>query len=315
MLRRILSVVLCLLLVFLLPACGNNSGKTENNIYVEFLNGDRDGLIPVLYKTLDPDGAEQNATDQDTLEKATEMLTFLSTPSENIRYSAPLRDGVSIRNVSLQGQVLYLDFDSGYGELPPLEEILIRASLVLSLTRIDNIEQLRFTVNGEDLKDSSGRFHGYMGADDFVQNSGSSPILYRTEMLTIFFSNKDGDTLVEEAMEVKYNSYIAKERLVMEKLMQGPQTEGAYPVINPEATLLSITIRDRICYINFDQEFQTGAYNVKPEIVIQAIVNTICNETAAKKVQIMVNGDKNVQFMNKVDLSQPLEKDMEWPAE
>ena len=55
----------------------------------------------------------------------------------------------------------------------------------------------------------------------------------------------------------------------------------------------------------------SSAHDIKPEITIYSIVNSLIEGTAVNKVQIMVNGEKNVLYMNTIDLSQPLQQDMD----
>lgn len=46
-----------------------------------------------------------------------------------------------------------------------------------------------------------------------------------------------------QEVDVRYSSNVLKEKLIVEKLMQGPSEEGAYPTINPAANLLSVTTK------------------------------------------------------------------------
>ena len=115
-------------------------------------------------------------------------------------------------------------------------------------------------------------------------------------------------------MDVRYSSNVSKEKLIVEKLMQGPGSSGAYPTINPDTNLLSVTTKDGICYVNFDSTFLTGAYDVLPQITIYSVVNSLVEGTDAARVQITINGESNARYMETVDLSQPLEKNMDWVA-
>ena len=54
---------------------------------------------------------------------------------------------------------------------------------------------------------------------------------------------------------------------------------------------LSVTIKDGICYVNFDSTFLTGAYDVLPEVTVYSIVNSLVGGTEAQKVQITINGE------------------------
>ena len=105
-----------------------------------------------------------------------------------------------------------------------------------------------------------------------------------------------------------------EEKLIVEKLMQGPTGNGAYPTINPDTNLLSVTIKDHVCYVNFDSTFLTSVYDVLPEITIYSLVDSIIAGTEATQVQITINGETKAVYMEKIDLSQPLEKDMDWVA-
>ena len=59
-------------------------------------------------------------------------------------------------------------------------------------------------------------------------------------------------------MDVRYSSNVSKEKLIVEKLIQGPSGTEAYPTINPNTNLLSVTTKDGICYVNFDSTFLTA---------------------------------------------------------
>ena len=100
----------------------------------------------------------------------------------------------------------------------------------------------------------------------------------------------------------------------MEKLVQGPQSGDAYPVINPDTNLLSVTIKDRICYVNFDSTFLTGTYDILPELTVYSIVNSLTEGTEAEQVQITINGESDNTYMEAVDLSKPLDANMNWVA-
>lgn len=108
------------------------------------------------------------------------------------------------------------------------------AAIVQSLLRLDGVNAVSLSVDGEPLKNADGAVIGLMNEDDFVENTGSSLSSYQSGTLTLYFANKKGDKLVEQKMDVRYSSNVPKEKLIVEKLMQGPTGNGAYPTINPE---------------------------------------------------------------------------------
>lgn len=298
-----ICLVLCVLLLFVLSACEKKRTEIKKGEpYIFCLNGDRRGLIKYKYEI----------TEKDPLIAADEMLRELSKQSEDIEYTAPLTEEIKVNSSWLDGELLYLDFNEAYNELDPIEEKLVRAALVKSLVKIDGISGIWFTVLGTELSDSEGRVRGVMTEDDFVQITGSSLSSYQTTTLTLYFANETGDKLVARTLDAKYNSNMSKEKLIVEKLVKGPKKSTGYPTINPNSTILGVTIKDGICYVNFDEEFLNNDYDVKPEITIYSIVNSLMENTVASKVQITVSGEKKIHYRETVDLTQPIQYDMSW---
>ena len=287
----------CLCLSVMLASCGKRTDVGKEDPFIYCLNEDRTGLTKISY-----DFPEGNAE-----ETARAVLEELKGPAEEIEYTAPIPKEVKVQGCRLRGSILDVDFNSAYLEMGALEEKLVRAAIVQSLVLIDGINAVSFTVDGEMLKDSTGFPVGLMNEDDFVENTGSSPTAYQTDTLTLYFADKEGDSLVPREVDVRYSSNVSREKLIVEKLMQGPSGSGAYPTINPDANLLSVTIKDGICYVNFDSTFLTGAYDVLPEVTVYSIVNSLVEGTEAQQVQITINGETDAKYMETVDLSQPLE--------
>lgn len=302
--RKIMLLAGCLCLTVMLASCGKRTDVGKEDPFIYCLNEDRTGLTKISYDF--PEGNSE--------ETARAVLEELKEPAKEIEYTAPIPKEVKVQGCRLRGSILDVDFNSAYLEMGALEEKLVRAAVVQSLVLIDGINAVSFTVDGEMLKDSTGFPVGLMNEDDFVENTGSSPTAYQTDTLTLYFADKEGDSLVPREVDVRYSSNVSREKLIVEKLMQGPSGSGAYPTINPDANLLSVTIKDGICYVNFDSTFLTGAYDVLPEVTVYSIVNSLVEGTEAQQVQITINGETDAKYMETVDLSQPLEEKEELVA-
>lgn len=303
--RKILLIFLGICLACTTVSCAKRTKVKKGDSYIYCLNSDRTGLQKVSYES----------KEKDPLKAAKAMIKELKKPSEEIEYTPPIPKDVKVKRYELEGGILYLDFNAKYKQMDTVEETLVRAALVKSLVRIEGINSVWIKVEGADLTDSSGQVLGYLNEDDFVQSEGASPSSYQTGTLTLYFSNEAGDVLVEQTMEVRYNSNISREKLIVEKLMKGPETSAAKATINPDTNLLSVTTKDGICYVNFDKTFLKGAYDVKPQVTIYSLVNSLTQGTGVRKVQISINGENDVKYMQTVDLSQPLEADLGWNEE
>ena len=82
-------------------------------------------------------------------------------------------------------------------------------------------------------------------------------------------------------------------------------------MIPAETKVLGISIKDHICYVNLDEGFLNNTYVIDPELTVYAIVNSIVEGGSTSKVQISVNGKSDIQYMEKVDLSKPLSRNLE----
>jgi len=300
--KKISILAFMLFAACLLSGCGKRTDVKQGEPFIYALNGDRTGLVKVSYAI----------SGKDVVQKVENMLKELKKPAEDIEYSATIPKGVRVQNLEMKHTIAYIDFNQKYLGIPPLEEKLVRAAVTQSLVQIEGVRGVYITVDKEELKDEDGNPVGILNEDDFVQNIDGSPSSYEKTEVALYFANGSGDKLVRQQVDVKYSSNMSREKLIVEKLMHGPQTQYAYPTLNPAATLLGVSIKDGTCYVNFDSEFLNSVYDVRPEITIYSLVNSLVEGTAASKVQITVNGEKNVRYMNTVDLSQPLKQNLEW---
>lgn len=305
--KKWVSIGAAFCLLCLLPSCaGRPKLKVEEGEdFVYCLNGDGTGLFKVACEI----------SGETPVQEAEMVLKMMASPSNDIQYMPSIPEDVEVNSLKVEHDIAYIDFNEGYYELSDIQEKLVRAAVVQSLVRVDGISGVWMTVDDKTLTNASGSVLGVMNRDDFVESTGSSPSSYEQTELTLFFANESGDKLVRQQMEVRYNSNISKEKLIVEKLMAGPKKSEAFPTLNPSAALLSVTVKDGTCYVNFDSEFLTSVYDVRPEIVIYSLVDSLLEGTSAGNVQIMVNGEKNAAYQETVDLSQPLSRDLTWEEE
>lgn len=130
------------------------------------------------------------------------------------------------------------------------------------------------------LQNKEGREYGFQQTEDFVQNTGSSINSYEETTLTLYFANESGRALTAEKETVRYHTSQSREQLVIEQLMKGPGVSGHKAVIPADARLLSVSVRDGVCYVNFDEGFNSLVEGVTPEVMVYAIVNSVTESTS-----------------------------------
>ena len=211
--------------------------------------------------------------------------------------------------------MLTLNFAGTYSETDKTTEILDRAAMVRTLTQVPGIDYVTFTVERSPLLDGNGKIIGNMSADSFVYNAGNEINTYEKVELVLYFATDEGHKLIPVYRSVVYNSNILMQRLAIEQLLKGPNTDLARPTLNPQTKINSVSVRDGVCYVDFDEGFITPAGTVDPKVALYSLVNTVCETADVNKVQISVNGQTSVTFMEKISLDTIFERNLDIVSE
>lgn len=296
--KKKMSAILCLIGCILLVGCAQKKQADDTEPYIYYFNTEEKILEKAEYQ-----GPENSAE-----KEINAMLEEMKNTPEALELQSVIPKGVEIESFSLQKDQLELHFNDAYRKMKKGQEVLCRAAVVQTLVQIDEVSFVSFYVEDEPLKDSKGVPIGLMRAEDFVQNTGSSLNNYQTTTLNLYFANEDGTKLSNEKVsDVHYSSNTSIEKLIVEQLMKGPASGNASPTIPKAVKLLGVSIKDGICYVNFDSSFLTEGYNQKPEVPIYSIVNSIIEGGNASQVQILVDGSSDVVFKESIKLDRPFE--------
>lgn len=243
-----------------------------------------------------------------------ELLGRLAYTPERLEYKPPLSGSVELLNYSLEEGQLILNFGERYMEQSVTTETLVRAAIVRTMTQIKGVDYVSFQVKNEPLKDNTGNVLGIMSADMFIDNAGNEINSLEKVTLRLYFANEEGDKLVETNRKMVYNTNVSLERLVVEQILGGPseQVKGkVFPTINPETKIVGVTVRDGICYVNFNEAFLTQNYSVTSDVTIYSLANSLIELPNINKVQIAVNGDTNIMYRENVSFAAPFERNLD----
>lgn len=290
--------ILLLAVPLLMAGCRKQQQVDESGYQIWYINQD-ETCLKYENKEL------QSKNEEGLLREMMEVMRETPTDDE---LKPVIPEDVTLLDFDFEHNQLYLDFSPEYKKMPKVYEVLCRAAIVRTMGQIDGVEYVDFQVNGEPLTDLEGKEIGLMNEDQFIENAGEEINAYKTADLTLYFSNKAGDKLVEQRVAMEYNSNISLEKLIVEQLIAGPPFEGAYPTIPSETKLLNISIKDNICYVNLDEGFLGTGYNVIESIPVYSIVNSLIENTDAQKVQISINGETNRMFRESINFDTIFEK-------
>lgn len=286
-----IALVLALTLCFsLVSGCSRNKAVSDNAVKVYYVNSEETGIISQDY--------ELNANKSDTDAAINELVEMLKTMPDRLQYEAPISGKIDLVGYSVNDNLLTLNFNANYNDLGRTIEILDRAAIVRTFTQLPSIDYVSFQIEGTPLTDHSGNIIGNMSSDTFIYNVGNEINTYEKVELKLYFANETGDKLVPVYRSVVYNSNISMERLAIEQLVSGPNNDISYPTISNSSKVLSVNVKDGTCYVDFDASFVENSNNVKAEVALYSIVNTLTEFSYINKVVLSINGDLTFTYMD-----------------
>ena len=305
---KLLIIGALLLFVFLSIGCGKKEGEQNANYYIYYIDRNENHISSLPYEPV---------TDlKNTEELVKELLQQLTVPTEEIEYQ-PVISGFEVKSYIFKEGQITLNLSEEYKTLKPAKEVLIRAAIVKTLTQVQDVELVTIQVDGKKLLDALGNPVGVMSADTFIDNTGEDMKKYEEVTLTLYFANELGDKLIKVNRTMRYNTNISLEKLVVEQLLYGPvEKKGkenpmvAFPALNPETKIISVNIKDSICYVNFNNTFLTPISNLTADTIIYSLVNSLTELPGVLKVQLAVDGETEVKLGEKT-LSALFERNLE----
>ena len=288
--KRTALLMTVIVLAFALAGCNGQNMPDPDSFKLFYVNNSETGIVAVEYEI------QSNLSDTEAVIR--ELIEQLGTLPERRQYEAPLTGEVNLIGYSLSDKLLNLNFDIRYMDIGRTIEILDRAAIVRTFTQLKDVDYVSFQVEGNPLTDHYGNIIGNMSADTFIFNVGNEINTYEKIELKLYFANEEGTKLVPVYRSVVYNSNISMERLAVEQIIKGPNTDVCYPTVSKDAKINSVNVKDGVCYVDFDQAFLTQPYNVSAEVALYSIVNTIVEFSDVNKVTFSVNGEASFTFMD-----------------
>ena len=161
------------------------------------------------------------------------------------------------------------------------------------------------------LRDHKGEPVGAMTRGTFIHN----PVginSYQYASLTLYFSNLTGDHIVKEMRNVHYSTNTVIEKVILEQLTAGPMNTRLSSVLNDNVKVLDIGVEDKTCTLNLNQAFLDTAKGLaRPEVILYAVVDTLCDNLSVDKVQFQVEGSSDVVFGDSLSLAGPFHRNSE----
>lgn len=289
--RKITALVMALVLgAVAFSGCGKKETESKYKIY--YVNEEQGEVLAESF-------VPSEETTQTMLEEMTEKLN-----KKNAEGHTLLPENIEIQSCVDDDGMIRVVFNQEYHDLNPVDEVLLRASIVKDYVQIPNIYLVTITAEGTPIVDSQGQEIGAMSLDSFLENTGKEIMAYQYKELNLYFTNEEGNQLVPEARQVYYNGNTPIEKVIVEQLLRGPGESGHYATLPSDTRIVGVSVADGIAYVNLGKQFVDEALPVDAQIPIYSIVNSLIDAGNVSQVQISINGDTSLLFKDKVDMNQ-----------
>lgn len=289
--RKVTALVMALVLGSVaFSGCGKKETESKYKIY--YVNEEQGEVLAESF-------VPSEETTQTMLEEMTEKLN-----KKNAEGHTLLPENIEIQSCVDDDGMIQVDFNQEYHDLNPVDEVLLRASIVKDYVQIPNIYLVTITAEGTPIVDSQGQEIGAMSLDSFLENTGKEIMAYQYKELNLYFTNEEGNQLVPEARQVYYNGNTPIEKVIVEQLLRGPGESGHYATLPSDTRIVGVSVADGIAYVNLGKQFVDEALPVDAQIPIYSIVNSLIDAGNVSQVQISINGDTSLLFKDKVDMNQ-----------
>lgn len=303
---RLLAMMLCAVMTFSFAACKKTeeTAVDSDRFYIYYKDSAKRELYPV-------EGVLDPSLERDVI--VSSLWHHMQTSEDQTDYTSAIPNTIELKNYVVEDTNLIMSFGASYYDLNDRAEILMRAAVVKTFTQLPDFSTVEFRVDDQPFTLADGKIVGPMKGTDFVDVIGDGINTYSKADITLYFANQDGDALIRRNYQVTYNNSYPVEQYILYKLIQGPgEEEGCYSTIPEGVSVLSVSTQNGICYVNLSGDFVKETLNVIPEISIYSIVDSLTELSGITGVQISVDGSSTMMFMDKIDLSQPIKRDLDY---
>ncbi len=240
-------------------------------------------------------------------EKVDELLKKLNSDPKDFSYKKVQPEDAIIEKYQFDEDKRFsIYFTNDYYKINSITEVLYRAALVKTLCQLEEIESIDFYVGGLPLTGNNDKPVGRLENDDFVMNTGLEDV-----EIKVYFANENGNALVDSNLRITNFGNTSIEKLILERLIEGPKEEGMINTLPTDTKLIKVSTKDGICYVDFNEKFLDKVPGVNDEVVIYSIVNSLVELSTINKVQFTINGATKKTYRDSIPLDILFERNLE----
>ncbi len=303
------KIIFLMLVMLVMTSCGDGvvdeKIPNQEEISVYFVN-QLDGKLVAEKLFLDP---KEIDTEEARVRVAIEALVK---GPQSTSLSGVITNDLKIQTVDLIGNSAKVSVSSQYKDLDVQQQMILRASMVRTLTNFSFINSVEFLVDNEPLKSPDGEKIGPIFRDDIILEQPDPKPPTNVQNIVLYFADEDGVGLVAENRKIQISSNVPLERYIVEELIKGPQNNKNVQTVPSETKINDIKTKDGVCQIDLSTEFKSKhpGGSASETLTIYSIVNSLTESSPkVKKVAFLIDGKKQTEFKGHLDLSILFERD------
>lgn len=276
-----LCVVLALMMLFT-SGCTIKDKSVQENIKLYFALKGNTGLDTenrsIEYKTA-----------EDKYVKTLEEL--VKGPLDTVKFEgSSINKAVKVIGVEVEEEKLTVEFSKEFAAFAgSMHEGAVVASVVDTMLQYTELKKVRILVDGQELISPKGEPYGYMEYKDF-----STTDLSERE-ITLYFADSQAMYMVPEKRTVLVRKDITDAdfyRVVLEELINGPQTENLYRTIPEEVKVEYVELDGDILKVDFSEEMHTKHWGgaAGESMTVNSLADTMTEFENIKGVLPTVDG-------------------------
>lgn len=285
-------IVAFIINVLLCAACGKTASGDDNKAFKVYFISEGSSIAYKEY-TIDEMLPE---------EMVNRLLTIMSLSSED-GLVAPFSYGSKVLDTHIENDTAYVNMDGDYLELDKADEILVRASIVKTITQVPGVSKVAIMVSGNNYFEPMTEAGFLIGDEESIMPKENMEITY-------YLKNSSRDGLVAVTKTIEYSQNMSKEMAIINELIKGANKDliknsnsdvkNVKSVINKNTVLNTINKENGICYVDFSKEFLKLESGVSEEMAVYSVVNTLTELDDIDGVIITIeSGNSDNGFMSR----------------
>ena len=197
-------------------------------------------------------------------------------------------------SLAVNGNVATVNISKHYLQKKGVDELILRFAIVNTLCDIKGIDGVVIQVEGNNLvSETTGKEIGVLRMDGNIVFAPEDKLA-----VTLYFPDKGFEHLKGEVRRIDVQNALSLEKIVVDELLKGPQNKELSGSVPQGTKLLSVEVKDKVCFVNFSKEFASVSGSAATTMALYSVVNSLCTLRNIESVQILVNGEAGVEFGN-----------------